>query len=233
MTGTTTLILLKVASIEKLRRWLRLLVLGEHVRHGLGCIRLRRQEHLHLLWRHHGHLLGWRLHLVMRIEAKVVLCLLLWLHWHSVHVNVVTNVKSLRAARLSVDWHRWLLLLLSLLPVVVAFVVIMTSIAFRLELLLLLLLLLLLGLFLRLIIVWISVATLPLIFVLIVPILIVPIIRWGLILLKIIIVVSSSSSIVTLALLASALILLLLLIITIWLVELAIITTIITTIYFL
>ena len=168
---------------------------------------------------------------MMRIEAKVVLCLLLWLHWHSVHVNVVTNVKSLRAARLSVNRHlRWLLL--SLLPVVVAFVI-MSSIAFRLELLLLLLLLLLLGLFLILIIVWLSVATLPLIFVLIVSILIIPIIRWGLSLLKIIIVVSSSSSIITLSLLASALILLLLLISTIRLIKLAIISTIVSTIYFL
>ena len=232
MTGTTTLILLKVASIEKLRRLLRLLMLRVHVRHGLWGVSLRRQEHFHLLWRHHGHLLGMRLHLVMRVEAKVVWCLLLWLHWHSVHVNVVTNVKSLRAARLSVDRHRWLLLL-SLLPVVVAFVI-MSSIAFRLELLLVLLMLLLLGLFLILIIVGLSIATLPLIFVLIVPILIIPIIRWGLSLLKIIIViVSTSPSIITLSLLASALILLLLLINTRRLVELAIVTTIISSIYFL
>ena len=215
MTGTTTLILLKVASIEKLRRWLRLLVLRVHVRHGLWGVSLRRQEHFHLLWRHHGHLLGMRLHLVMRVEAKVVWCLLLWLHWHSVHVNVVTNVKSLRAARLSVDWHRWLLLL-SLLPVVVAFVI-MSSIAFRLELLLvLLLLLLLLGLFLILIIVGLSVTTLPLIFVLIVPILIIPIITLSLMAI----------------LLISTLIILLLLIITVRLVELAIIATIISSIYF-
>ena len=215
MTGTATLILLKVASIEKLRRWLRLLMLRVHVRHGLWGVSLRRQEHFHLLWRHHGHLLGMRLHLVMRVEAKVVWCLLLWLHWHSVHVNVVTNVKSLRAARLSVDRHRWLLLL-SLLPVVVAFVI-MSSIAFRLELLLvLLLLLLLLGLFLILIIVGLSVTTLPLIFVLIVPILIIPIITLSLMAI----------------LLISTLIILLLLIITVRLVELAIIATIISSIYF-
>ena len=214
MTGTTTLILLKVASIEKLRRWLRLLVLRVHVRHGLWGVSLRRQEHFHLLWRHHGHLLGMRLHLVMRVEAKVVWCLLLWLHWHSVHVNVVTNVKSLRAARLSVDRHRWLLLL-SLLPVVVAFVI-MSSIAFRLELLLVLLMLLLLGLFLILIIVGLSVTTLPLIFVLIVPILIIPIITLSLMAI----------------LLISTLIILLLLIITVRLVELAIIATIISSIYF-
>ena len=142
VTCTTSLILLKVSSIEKLRRGLRLLVLRVHIRHGLWCVCLRRQEHLHLLRRHHGHLLGRKLHLVMRIVAKVVWCLLLWLHWHSVHVNVVANVKSLRAARLSVDWHRRLLLM-SLLSLVVAFVI-MSSIAFRLELLLVLLLLLLL-----------------------------------------------------------------------------------------